>query len=140
METMNCEVVENTAMGKAFVYCRTHKVEHKECLAKTETIPVAVTAIGALADLEGLYGQAQYHPWYNSASHTNFTSAMQAAIDAAQPKFGVGQLVIVDLPGHSCNAYISRISEVIPFGHGHLYRLEGIDTTFSERAVRKYLG
>lgn len=31
----NCDVIENTAFGKAFKYCRTHKVEAHEC-------PVAV--------------------------------------------------------------------------------------------------
>jgi len=29
--TSNCEIVENTACGKAFQYCRTHKVEPKDC-------------------------------------------------------------------------------------------------------------
>jgi len=37
--TSNCEIVENTACGKAFQYCRTHKVEPHQCPgAKQEVV------------------------------------------------------------------------------------------------------
>lgn len=47
----NCEIVENTACGVAFKYCRTHKVEAHECPgAKHETTNHIKHMVDMLAD------------------------------------------------------------------------------------------
>lgn len=37
----NCEIVENVACGVSFQYCRTHKVEPKDCPGNKMTEPTA---------------------------------------------------------------------------------------------------
>lgn len=48
----DCEIVENTACGQAFKYCRTHKVEPQDCPGAKSTAVQAGAALQQLANFE----------------------------------------------------------------------------------------
>lgn len=39
MAELECELVENMACGKVFIYCRTHKVENRDCPKRSSSTP-----------------------------------------------------------------------------------------------------
>lgn len=72
---MDCEVVENTVLGKSFLYCRTHREEIPEigyCLSAIDKdieeqlkfdFPIAQTAEEAPHPLDGLTKEEAYELW-----------------------------------------------------------------------------
>lgn len=71
--TSNCEIVDNVACGQSFQYCRTHKVESKDCPGAKKV---------EVADAQ--------HPLYTYQALVN-----KVAATIAQREFKVGDKVSV---------------------------------------------